>query len=221
MDPDVVVVKCKKERRKKRSEKECFTCGQYGHLSRFCREQTKNEAQQRLYVAPKRIEFKSAANMEAFRRRIAAFKQESSRSESFLPELYKPMITELVAYLLTIEHGKKLLCGRVSVGFANDLSGGGESGFVFAETSVVDASITFSCATIEEKLYDETLSLYPIENDYLQLWMGKQNRKENHLFWIVFHEFCHLFAGYNNDRHDGEFFEMVAELARNSSFVFE
>ena len=120
---------------------------------------------------------------------------------------------------------RKLLCGKVSVGFVDALTSGGDSeGFVFAETSVVNGTITFSSSSIEGKLRDETESIYLIENEYLQDWVGKRGskyHKEHHLFWIVLHEFCHLFVGCNNDRHDHEFFEMVAELAKDCSFLFD
>lgn len=116
--------------------------------------------------------------------------------------------------------------------------------FVFAETSAMAGTITFSTKSIEKRLHDETESGYGIENEYLALWCKKgTNNKENHLFWLLLHEFVHLLqgtlllrsllfilpriafslicTGYTHDRHDAPFFEQVARFAEENDFLFE
>lgn len=190
-----------------------------GHLSQFCDVGEKREKAH--YRPPKRIQFKSDVDVEAFKERIVGWKLDCSALKNFQPQLYKPMITELVAYLAHLfTSSKELMCEKLSVGFAKDISAS-ESGFVFAETSVIEGTITFSCSSIERKLRDDTESEYAIENEYLQVWCRKSMfPKENYLLWLVLHEFCHLLVGCNNDRHDHEFFNAVDKLARRCPFLF-
>lgn len=73
---------------------------------------------------------------------------------------------------------------------------GASEEFIFAETLALMGTITFSTKALEKKLNDETESGYNIENAYIHQWCKRgANNKENHLFWLLIHEFTHLFQG--------------------------
>lgn len=65
--------------------------------------------------------------------------------------------------------------------------------------------ITFS-ETALNRLCSDTESGYEHEQPYLAKYC---QTKENFLLWLLFHEFTHLFKGFNTDNHDTEFFEEV------------
>lgn len=79
----------KKGKRKTKAEKECFHCGAVGHLAKACPKilKEKEEGNQEedtvdvrlIYQPPKRIRFKSEADLTAFKDRIVAFKYQSRK----------------------------------------------------------------------------------------------------------------------------------------------
>ncbi|ELR23086.1 uncharacterized protein ACA1_361240 [Acanthamoeba castellanii str. Neff] len=88
----------------------------------------------------------------------------------------------------------------------------------FADTSAMTGYITFSTAAIERGLHDASESGYPCEQPFLDQYC--RGLKEEHLMWLLLHEFTHLFHGFNNDRHDEAFFEQVAAFAEEHPFLF-
>lgn len=111
-----------------RREKECFHCGEVGHLAKLC--PTKRATEERasgddpdlVYVPPRRFKFDSEKDHAAFAQRVRAFKHQSRKSETCLQPtlsfgsrseetlncfiirlqaaLYKPMMEEVLAYLV-------------------------------------------------------------------------------------------------------------------------
>jgi hypothetical protein len=71
---------------------------------------------------------------------------------------------------------------------------------------------------LEYKLTDDAESGYEHEQQYVQQLC---KTKEHYLFWLLIHEFTHLFVGCNHDRHDEEFFESVHDKAVEHMFLFE
>lgn len=86
------------------------------------------------------------------------------------------------------------------------------------QTSATTGYITFSTHALENQLLDTTESGYPYEQQYIQQLC---KNKEHYLFWLLLHEFTHLFVGCNNDRHDEEFFAFVVEKAQENMYLFE
>ena len=63
----------------------------------------------------------------------------------------------------------------------------------FADTSAMTGYITFSTAAIERGLHDASESGYPCEQPFLDQYC--RGLKEEHLIWLLLHEFTHLFHG--------------------------
>jgi len=70
--------------------------------------------------------------------------------------------------------------------------------------------------SMKDEMYDGSTSIYPMENTFIKTWAG--GLKEDILFWLLLHEFMHLFPGC--DVHDRAFFESVAQMAQNNPFLF-
>ncbi|CAH6419632.1 Hypothetical protein HVR_LOCUS704 [uncultured virus] len=90
---------------------------------------------------------------------------------------------------------------------------GGEDIYCCPSTGV----IKFSEAILKREFFDGSRSRYPLENEVLKRSPVKD--KEGLVFWLLLHEFLHLFEGY--DRHDARFFEHVLDVAEKELFLFE
>ena len=90
-------------KKKTKKTKECFHCGQIGHLAKQCSlltEKPDNEIKQ-IYIPPKRIQFKSPDDLKEFKNRIHAFKYDSHQHPHLQAKLYQPVLKELLIYLTT------------------------------------------------------------------------------------------------------------------------
>ena len=179
-----------------------------------------------MYVPPKRIQFKSSDDIKEFKNRINQFKHDSRQHFHLQANLYQPMLKELLIYLTT-QYGaaasiyRKMFLldpSQVKLAFTDNFKNIDPSSFQFAETSALTGYITFSTTAIENNLIDSTESGYEKEQPFIKKWCKKN--KEEILFWILIHEFTHLFDGYNNDRHDELFFEQVEKIAEEQKFLF-
>ena len=87
---DTIITDCvpktnKKNKRQTRSEKICFHCNSVGHLAKYCPQKRIEESGSDggidfIYVPPKKIRFKSEADIQAFKDRIVAFKYQSRKN---------------------------------------------------------------------------------------------------------------------------------------------
>src|SRR5437868_14528080 len=106
---------------------------------------------------------------------------------------------------------------QVKLAFTNNFIETESSSFQFAETCSLSGYVTFSTSAIEDKLIDTTESGHELEQVLIKKLV---KNKEEILFWILIHEFTHLFDGFNNDRHDKSFFEQVNKFAEEQIFLF-
>lgn len=206
-------------KKKTKKTKVCFHCNEIGHLVKVC-PLIETEKSDILSEKCKRIEFKNESDIENFKKRIQGFKLMSCRYVNMQPILYQPILKELLFYL-SIKYGyqKKFLLHpqQVKLAFTNNFRNHDSASFQFAETSALSGYITFSTSAIEDKLVNATESGYENEQHWIKKWC---KNKEEFLFWILLHEFSHLFDGFNNDRHEDSFFEHVDKLAHENDFLF-
>lgn len=212
----------KSKSKPKRKEKDCFHCGSIGHLAKHCPQLVNNNNDGPQYIPPKRIQFKTEADLEDFKDRVIAFKFQCRKKDHLEPQLYKPMLEELLSYLVSQYTHRKdkfvVNMRNIRLAFGSHIKGEQKGTFGFAETSGITGYITFSTVALEDHLIDSTDSGYDKEGTYKDKWC---KTKEDYLFWLLIHEFTHLFTGHNNDRHDEEFFDLVEDIASDHSFLFE
>ncbi len=206
---------------KKIKNKKCFLCGVIGHLAKICPGLKVNENEGKLtYIPPKRIKFKCSNDDKEFKNRIQMFKSDSHQYLNLQSRMYKPILKEVLFYLIKCyENQKNLLLhsSQIKLAFTDNFKKIDSSSFQFAETSIISGYITFSVFAIENKLMDNFESGYTNEQKFIKELC---KNKEEILFWILIHEFTHLFDGYNNDRHDDFFFEQVNKFAEEQKFLF-
>ena len=227
----------RKQSKKKRKDKVCFYCESVGHLAKFCpNKETKVQSEEGsqlpdkdelIFTPAKRIRFKTKEDLDSFTNRIHSFKFQSRKQQTLQPNLYKPIMKETIAYLVWKYGSRKdLMCSpsKIVLAFCTYLSSSTSSDsqdhkFGIAGTSIMTGYITFSTKVLEKEITDQTESGYDLEQPWVDRWC--KNKKEEYLFWIVFHEFTHLFAGCNHDRHDKPFFLVVEKFVEENTFFFE
>lgn len=171
-------------------------------------------------MPPKRIQFKSSKDVKDFKDRIQSFKHDSRQHDFLQPKLYQPILKEILLYFVNQYEGQKnflLHSSQVKLAFIESFNKI-KSSFQFAESSALTGYITFSTSAIETELTNETESGYENEQIWIRKWC---KNKEEILFWILLHEFTHLFDGFNNDRHDEDFYKQVDEFAQEQIFLFD
>lgn len=170
------------------------------------------------YIPPKRIRFKNINDVENFKKRIKAFKSCNSGYVHMQPKLYKPILKELLCYLTTqYAKEKNFLPKSLRLMFTNDLKSSDSESFRIAESRAIAGDIIFSEQALRDKLIDGIKSGYEGESVWVRKWC---KNKEDILFWILLHEFTHLFDGFNNNRHDDKFFQQVDRIADEQKFLF-
>jgi len=220
----------RRSRKLTKKEKTCRACGAVGHLSKECPHRASSSAAHahedppHLTTPPRRIQFRTKADRSAFVQRVRAFKHQSSKHRRFQRELYTPILTEVLAYLV-YRHGKRKDLLPPSEGIVLAFTNSGEQAaggaFTLADSCSETGHITLSRRALEMPVDDRDGWELPVEYECERKWMnGWCQSKEDHLFWLLLHEFAHLFEGCNHDLHDDEFFSHVDELARDAPFLF-
>src|SRR5437868_14394907 len=98
------------------------------------------------YIPPKRIRFKNANDIENFKKRIIAFKSCSHGYINMQSKLYKPILKELLCYLVVQYGNKKNFLPRspdIKLIFTSDLKSSDSISFRIAETRALSGYITF------------------------------------------------------------------------------
>jgi len=201
----------------------CTYCGQLGHLPKSCTQATQEQkALNYSYPQPK-IKLKTESDIVTFKNRVQEWKEHCQKGSNIEPAFYQPFLCDLLEFLLfkckELGEEKTLLVHRqdVRLAFVKKFTGNVDT-FVFAETSSLNGYIVFSLHALN-KLEDKSESGYDCEQLYIKKYCQK---KENYIIWLLFHEFTHLFKGYNTNHHDEEFFEEVmSRIERYGLWLFD
>ena len=150
--------------------------------------------------------------IRAFMKRVDAFKKESRQCVVLRPDMYKPFLYDALEFLkekycATLAKEASVAPHTVSIDFIR------EDRDTYADP--VAGTICFSEVQLNRDMIDDSVSDYKAEQPIRKQWVSC---KEDGLIWLLLHEFCHLFRGY--DVHNDRFCRRVEQLARENAFLF-